>query len=95
MEHSEFKIREMRLHRMRPTVVSDGMPHTHNSADLSSYVAMLEQEEKRYMRYRYQQIKKCKEITDKIEQLYNEDERDILMYQYIKMMIWDDICVTM
>lgn len=95
MERSELIIREMRLNRMMPAVVNDGMPHAHNDTDFSSYAAMLEQEEKRYMKYRYRRIKKCKEIRDKIEQLTSEGEKDVLIYRYIKLMKWDDICVNM
>lgn len=95
MERSELKIREMRLNRICPPVVNDGMPHASSQNDLSSYAALLDQEEKRYMRYRYQRIQKCREITDRIEQLSNEDEKDVLMYRYIKLMKWEDICVKM
>lgn len=95
MERSELKIREMRLNRICPPVVNDGMPHASSQNDLSSYAALLDQEEKRYMRYRYQRIQKCKEITDRIERLSNEDEKDVLMYRYIKLMKWEDICVKM
>lgn len=95
MERSELIIKEMRLNRMMPVVVNDGMPHAHNNSDLSSYAAMLDQEEKKYLKYRYQRIKKCKEIKDRIEQLESEDEKDVLMYRYIKLMKWEDICVKM
>lgn len=95
MERSELKIREMRLNRICPTVVNDGMPRASSQNDLSGYAALLDQEEKRYMRYRYQRIMKCKEITDRIEQLSDEDEKDVLMYRYIKLMKWEDICVKM
>lgn len=95
MERSELKIREMRLNRICPPVVNDGMPHASSQNDLSSYAALLDQEEKRYMRYRYQRVQKCKEITDRIEQLSDEDEKDVLMYRYIKLMKWEDICVKM
>lgn len=93
MKRSELKIKEMRLNRLCPSVINDGMPHASSQNDLSSYAALLEQEEKRYMKYRYQRIKKCKEITDRIERLSDEDEKDVLMYRYIKLMKWEDICV--
>ncbi|MCI8355171.1 MAG: DUF1492 domain-containing protein [Lachnospiraceae bacterium] len=93
MERSELRIREIRLNRICPSVINDGMPHANNTTDLSSYAAVLDQEERRYMKYRYQRIKKCKEITDRIERLSDEDEKDVLMYRYIKLMKWEDICV--
>ena len=92
MERSELRIKEIRLNKMCPSVINDGMPHTPSPNDLSGYVALLEQEEKRYMKYRYQRIQKCKEITDRIEQLSNEDEKDALVYRYIRLMKWEDIC---
>lgn len=95
MERSELRIKEMRLNRICPPVINDGMPHASNQTDLSGYVALLDQEEKRYMRYRYQRIKKCKEITDRIERLTNEDEKDVLIYRYIRLMKWEDICVKL
>lgn len=95
MERSELKMWEMRLNKMCPSVINDGMPHASNQTDLSGYAALLDQEEKRYMKYRYQRIKKCKEITDRIEQLSDEDEKDVLTYRYIKLMKWEDIAVKM
>jgi len=95
MERIELKIQEMRLNKMCPSVINDGMPHASGQADLSAYAALLEQEEKRRMKCRYQCIKKCKEIADRIERLDNEDEKDVLMYRYIKLMKWEDIAVKM
>lgn len=95
MERSELKIREMRLNRICPAVINDGMPHSSSFVDLSSYAALLDQEEKRYMKYRYQRIKKCREITDKIERIENEDEKDVLIYRYIKLLRWEDIAAKM
>lgn len=95
MKRSELKIREMRLNKMLPSVTADGMPHAHNNSDLSKYAELLDQEERRYMKARYQRIRKCREITDRIEQLQDEDEKDVLMYRYVKLMKWEDICTEM
>lgn len=95
MERSELRIRELRLSKSCPSVVTDGMPHASNNSDLSGYAALLDQEERKYMKARYQRIRKCKEITDKIERLKDDDEKDVLIYRYIKLMKWEDICVKM
>lgn len=95
MERCRLKIEEMRLNQFCPSVSSDGMPHAHAKNDLSSFAAMLDQEERKYLKAKYLRIKKCKEITDKIERLKNEDEKDVLMYRYIKLMKWEDIAVRM
>ena len=95
MERSRLKIREMRLNEMCPSVMHDGMPHAQGQTDMSGYAVLLDQEERRCMKYRYQRLKKCKEITDRIEQLSDEDEKDVLMYRYIELMKWEDIAVKM
>jgi len=95
MKRSEEKITEMRLSKIMPCVGNDGMPHAHNNTDLSSYAALLDEEERRYMKARYDRIKLCREITDKIERMDNEDEKDVLMYRYVRLMKWEDIAVKM
>ena len=95
MKRSEEKITEMRLGKIMPSAGNDGMPHAHNNTDLSGYAALLDEEERRYIKARYRRIKLCKEITDKIERMCNEDEKDVLMYRYIRLMKWEDICVKM
>lgn len=92
MKRSEEKITEMRLSKIMPSFGNDGMPHAHNNTDLSGYAALLDEEERRYMKARYRRIKICKEITDKIERMDNEDEKDVLVYRYIRLMKWEDIC---
>lgn len=95
MERSKLIIQEMRLYAMMPAIVNDGMPHAHSNNDLSSYAALLDQEERKYMKYRYRGIKKCKEIRDKIERLESEDKKDVLVYSYIKLMKWENIFIKM
>lgn len=95
MNRIELEIREMRLNRICPSITADGMPHTHKGDDLSAYAALLDKEKKRYMKARYKRIQKCKEIKDRIERLENEDEKDVLLYRYIMLMKWEDICIKM
>lgn len=96
MKRAEERINEMRITKMYPSpLMPDGMPHAHEPSDLSGYAAMLDREERKYLKYRYQRIRLCKEITDKIERLESEDEKDVLTYRYIKFMKWEDICRKM
>lgn len=95
MERSEVKIAEMRMNKICPSVNNDGMPHAHSNSDLAGYAALLDEEERRYMKARYERIRICRDISDKIERMDNEDEKDVLMYRYIKLMKWEDICVKM
>lgn len=95
LKRSGQRIDEMRLDRIWPSVIMDGMPHASGSSDLSGYAAMFDQERRKYIKLRYLRLKKCKEISDKIERLENEDEKDVLLYRYIRRMKWEDICVKM
>lgn len=93
MERSAEKIKEMRLGQIIPAADNDGMPHAHSATDLSGYAALLDAAERQYIEDRYQRLRICKEITDRIEQMDNEDEKDVLMYRYIRLMKWESIAV--
>ena len=95
MKRCEERLKEIRGSRTSISVATDGMPHAHDKKDLSSYAALLDQEERKYMKVRYIRIQKCTEISNKIERLEDEDEKDVLLYRYIKLMKWEDICVEM
>lgn len=91
MERSELRIKEIRLNKMCPSVIADGMPHTSGGGDLSGYAAMLDREEKRYMKARYQKTILGKEIVNKIRKIRNSDEVKILKYRYIRLWSWNKI----
>ena len=93
MDRINERINEMRSNRICTGINYDGMPHTHNDSDLSDYAAMIDKELRRYMKARYRRVMLCKEISDKIERMDNEDEKDVLTYRYIRLMKWEDICV--
>ncbi len=94
MERINERIDEIRSNRIGTGINCDGMPHAHNNnSDLSDYAAKIDKELRRYAKARYRRIMLCKEISDKIEQMDNEDEKDVLTYRYIRLMKWEDICV--
>lgn len=91
MERSEIRIHEMRMNQLYPSMVTDGMPHASGCADLSKYASLLDEEERKYIKARYLRMKRCQEIMDKIERMENEDEKDVLVYRYIKLWDWGKI----
>lgn len=95
LKRSEERIRELRMNGLGKGPILDGMPHARSNSDLSSYAAALDDEERRYLKYRYLLVKKCKEITDRIERMENEDQKDVLFYRYISLMKWEDIADKM
>lgn len=85
-------INEMQSNGIITGIKYDGMPHAHNDSDLSDCVVKKDMEITRYIKARNRRIKLCEEISEKIERMDNEDEKDVLTYRYIKLMKWEDIC---
>lgn len=98
-ELAEKEIREeiddLRMNKMFPALIQDGMPHGSSCGDLSEYAAQLdglladlkEQMEKR--------ISIRREITQKIEQMQDETEKTVLRLRYIHWLRWEQIAERM
>lgn len=95
LERINERIDEIRSNRIGTGINYDGLPHAHNNSDLSEYAAKMDREIRRYMKARYHRTMICREISDKVERMDNEDEKDVLTYRYIRLMKWEDICVKM
>lgn len=89
------EIDELRMDKMFPMLIQDGMPHGSSCGDLSEYAAQLdglladlkEQMEKR--------IQIRREITQKIEQMQDETEKTVLRLRYIHWLRWEQIAERM
>lgn len=95
VERLNDELTEIRINKMFPSCISDGMPHSNNKSDLSSYAVKIEEMERKVLKARYLKIKKLKEIRDKIERVEDENEKSVLFYRYIKEMTWEEISVKM
>lgn len=95
LERLEEELVELRLDKMCPSVIQDGMPHASGGGDLSGYAARVDALERKILKARYKRIQMFKEIRDRIERLEDENEKDVLVYRYIKGMKWEDIAVKM
>lgn len=91
----EEELTELRLNKIYPSVVQDGMPHGSGEGDLSGYAAKVDELERKIIKARYKMIRKQKEIQDQIERLSDENEKDVLVYRYVRGMKWEDIAVKM
>ena len=78
-----------------PSMSSDGMPHASNNSDLSSYAAVLDKKERELLREKNLRVKRYKEVTNQIEQLTSDKEKDVLHYRYIKGLDWQGIAEKM
>lgn len=95
MQRAEEVLKEIRLGVMLPSVKLDGMPRSQNITDLSEQMIKMQRAEEEYIKYRYERLQKCVEIHSKIEAMRNEDEKDVLVNRYIKLMKWENICTKM
>lgn len=98
-ELAEREIREeiddLRMNKMFPALIQDGMPHGSSSGDLSAYAAQLDEllvELKDQMEKR---IRIRREITRKIESMQDETEKTVLRLRYIHWMKWERIAERM
>lgn len=92
---SETQIKEeidqLRMDKMFPGLIQDGMPHGSGGSDLSAYAAKLDElliELKDQMDKR---IQLRREIVKKIEAMDSETEKAVLRYRYIHMLKWEEI----
>lgn len=91
----EAEIEEIRSMKMYPSMNNDGMPHGSGQSDLSSYAAELREKEEALYNEGVEQVRAYKDISWRIQQLENEDERDVLFYRYIKGMEWWEVARAM
>ncbi|MCI6121500.1 MAG: DUF1492 domain-containing protein [Lachnospiraceae bacterium] len=91
----DAEIEEIRSMKMYPSLNNDGMPHGSGGGDLSAYAAELQEKEDELYREGVEQVKTYNDISFRIKQLEDEDERDVLFYRYIKGMEWWEIARTM
>lgn len=91
----EEELLELRLDKAYPSINQDGMPRGCGGSDLSGYAARVDELERKIIRARYKRIQKFKEIRDRIERLEDENEKDVLVYRYIKGMKWEEIAMRM
>ncbi len=95
LQRLEEELVELRLGKMLPSVIQDGMPHASGGGDLSGYAARVDRLERKILKARYKCVSRFKEIKDRIERLEDENEKDVLVYRYVRGMKWEDIAVRM
>lgn len=80
---------------MFPSVINDGMPHSNSISDLSSYAAKLDDLINSLEELRLKKIEKYKEVTQRIELMENEMDKNILTLRYLRDFRWEDICISL
>lgn len=92
----EEQLVELRIGKMSPGCeIGDGLPHAHNTTDLSGYAAKVDELEREIVAARYRRICAFEKVRDCIEALEDDREKLLLTYRYIRGMKWELIAVKM
>jgi len=89
------EIQRLRLDKMFPSVVNDGMPHGSSHSDLSDYAAILDEQIEFLKEERLERVRCYQKIERQIRQMENEDEQEVLRLRYIKGLKWEEVALKM
>ena len=89
------EIDQLRMDKMFPGLIQDGMPHGSGGSDLSAYAAKLDELLGDLKDQMEKRIQLRREIVKKIEDMDSETEKAVLRYRYIHMLKWEEIAVKM
>ncbi len=89
------EIDQLRMDKMFPGMIQDGMPHGSSCGDLSAYAVQLEELMDNLKAQMEQRIRLRKEITQKIEEMPDETEKTVLRLRYIRWLKWEQIAGRM
>ena len=89
------EIQRLRLDKMFPSAVNDGMPHGSSYSDLSDYAAILNEQIDLLKEERLEKVRCYQKIEKQISQMENEDEKEVLRLRYILGMKWEEVSVKM
>ena len=89
------EIDQLRMDKMFPGLIQDGMPHGSGGSDLSAYAAKLDELLNDLKDQMDKRIQLRREIIKKIEDMDNETEKAVLRYRYVHMLKWEEIAVKM
>lgn len=89
------EIQRLRLDKMFPTMVNDGMPKGSHQSDLSDYAVLLDEQIELLKKERLEKVHLYSEIESKIRQMEDDDEQRVLRLRYIKGLKWEKVAVEM
>ena len=89
------EIQRLRLDKMFPSVVNDGMPHGSSHSHLSDYAAILDEQIEFLKEERLERVRCYQKIERQIRQMENEDEQEVLRLRYIKGLKWEEVALKM
>lgn len=89
------QIEELRSQQMFPSVNLDGMPQGNAHSDLSGYMARLDVLVSQLEHEQAMAVRQYKEIHDRIHQMQDGAEKEVLIRRYLMGRTWEQIAVEM
>lgn len=89
------EIQRLRLDKMFPSVVNDGMPHGSSHSDLSDYMAIIDEQIELLKEECLEKVRCYQRIERQIRQMENEDEQEVLRLRYILGLKWEEVALKM
>ena len=89
------QIDELRSQQMFPSVNHDGMPQGNAHSDLSGYAARLDALISQLEHEQAMAVRQYKEIHDRIHQMQDGAEKEVLIRRYLMGRTWEQIAVEM
>lgn len=85
------EIQRLRMDKMFPSVVNDGLPKGSQQSDLSDYVAAIERQIGRLKRERLKKVRTREQIDLAIRRMENPAEQRVLRLRYLCGLNWKEI----
>lgn len=89
------QIAELRSQWVSSIANNDGMPKGNTHSDLSSYAARLDELTVRLEREKEAAVRQYKEIYDRIQQMRDGAEKEVLIRRYLLWWTWEQIAAEM
>ena len=89
------QIEELRSQQMFPSVNHDGMPQGNAHSDLSGYMARLDALISQLEHEQALAVQQYREIHDRIHQMQEGAEKEVLIRRYLMGRTWEQIAVEM
>ena len=85
------EIQRLRMDKMFPSSVNDGMPKGRQQSDLSDYVVLLDEQIDRLKQERLKKARTREQIDLAIRRMENPDEQRVLRLRYLWGLNWKEI----
>lgn len=92
IDRLNLQLEELRTAKMFPSAnIGDGMPHAHENKDLSDYAVNIDEQISKILKLQKRNQALLIDITNAINDMDSENEKDVLHLRYVIGMKWEQI----